>query len=123
MSLLLMIQPVTPLSGSTVKPDRDNTILITVQVSLSCGCPVCAGGRWDASRFRVKAAFFDDTDNTEPSVVLMEFTGNTGEFSCRLHLASDRGGKRAERATIKFEADDPETGMAGRCSINIKLSY
>ncbi len=117
-----MIQPVTPQAGSTVRPGKDNSVWVAVQLSLSCGCPVCAGGRWDASRFRVKAELMGDTGVRGVCSATLKCTGNTGEFGGVLRLPAHRAEKKMERAMLKFEASDPETGMAGRCHINIKLS-
>jgi len=117
MSQILIIQPISPLPGSTISlPDRQS-LDITVQITLGCGCPTCAGGRWDASRFRVKADIIKDqpqcpADNEIP----FTYTGRTSEFSGTVNIEAPGN------YTATITALDPETGISGRTTIHFRIN-
>ena len=105
MSVQLAIQPVSPQPGQKLVADKDK-IRVSVQITLTCGMPTCAGGRWDPRRFRVTAACLSKEAGAGRSRLL--FRGRASEFSGTLKCA------RPGRHTLVVEALDPETGAAGR---------
>ncbi len=116
MSQILVIQPLSPLPGETVSVHEGAGIIITVQITLGCGCPTCAGGRWDASRFRVNAritpigSMVNNNDVPDPAETALAHNGSASEFSGRV-MFPVRG-----KCGVEIAAFDPETGAAGRCT-------
>jgi hypothetical protein len=107
MTQTLIIQPIYPLPGSTLTVPKDGLLTLTVQITLGCGCPTCAGGRWDASRFRVEAKI--SLENfAMPETLIMTYSGRTSEFIGTAHI------RKSGEYTIEITGQDPETGLAGR---------
>ena len=106
----LSIQILSLDSGVTT-PSKE--ILLKVQVTLDCGLPVCAGGRFDASRFRVTARFFHNDINILEKY--LNYTGNSGEFEGAIPL------KGPGSYIVEVNAYDPETGLAGRNNLKFSL--
>ncbi len=116
MSQILVIQPLSPLPGATVVQPENSGIDLVVQITLGCGCPTCAGGRWDASRFRVEAQVV--SDSASPALIIpMKYSGRASEFSCMIP-APGTGHYR-----VDVMASDPETGLAGRACINFSYRH
>ncbi len=114
MSQTLIIQPVSPLPGSTVNQTGDSEILLVVQITLGCGCPTCAGGRWDASRFRVEARITSDPAKA-PVSIPMKYSGRVSEFCCTVPVS------KTGHYQVEVMASDPETGLAGRTHVNFSV--
>ena len=106
----LSITPITPLPGARISKGKSGassaSIDVAVQITLSCGCPTCAGGRFDASRFQVSASIFAGPEAGEET--RLSYTGRASEFAGTLSLPT------SGRLKIHVKAYDPETGMAGR---------
>ncbi len=75
-------------------------------VTLGCGCPVTAGGRWDSRRFRVEGEM--DGPSGRFALRFSPMEGRPSEFAAVVHLTSP--GSHA----LRIEALDPETGRIGR---------
>jgi len=88
-----------------VKRDGNNKE-ISLLVTMDCGCPACAGGRWKADRFKVKASIFDSENLV--AQINFRFSGRPGEFVATMPKL-EKG-----RYDMIVEALDPETGLAGR---------
>ncbi len=104
MSARLAIQPMSPQPGQKLIAEKGH-IAISVQITLGCGLPTCAGGRWDPRRFNVVAKLFTKDQPVQQSV--LSYSGNVSEFSGQL-ICRSKG-----PYTIIVEAQDPETGAAG----------
>ncbi len=115
MSQRLIIQPLSPLSGETVFLEKGSELTLSVQITLGCGCPTCAGGRWDASRFRVNAHLEEVSKNGKSHEIILHYSGRASEFEGSFPVNSF-GKYRAEIA-----ASDPETGSAGRCYMDFSV--
>ena len=114
MTQTLIIQPIYPLPGSTIILPENALLALTVQITLGCGCPTCAGGRWDASRFRVEARISVE-NSAMPETLIMTYSGRTSEFIGTVP-ASKSGQYCAE-----ITASDPETGLAGRTFLKFAI--
>ncbi len=112
MSVQLFIQPISPIPAEK-KGVPESVIPVLVQVCLSCGLPTCAGGRWDPRRFRVKASLF--SLNGKVASADLFYNGNASEFSGSLKWNSPG------TYTMVVEAQDPETGAAGRLSVEFQI--
>jgi hypothetical protein len=114
----LSICPVSPLPGEQVEIETGagacQLLKIVVQITLSCGCPTCAGGRFDASRFRVDATVCLARGGCREA--RLSYSGRASEFAGTIEVPGPRG-----RLTIEVRAYDPETGMAGRMSWDARL--
>ncbi len=114
----LSICPVRPLPGEQIDMETvtgaDQLLDIVVQITLSCGCPTCAGGRFDASRFHVSASACLAKDGCREA--RLSYSGRASEFAGTIKLPGPKG-----RLTIEVRAYDPETGMAGRMSWPVRI--
>lgn len=112
MSAQLAIQFIRPQNGQIL--NNGQSLHVSAYVTLSCGAPTCAGGRYDASRFHVRAELF--RDGLHLSDVNMSFTGDVSEFACDVPL---NGPGRYE---LVVSAIDRDSGMAGkaRCSFGVR---
>lgn len=110
MAQALSIQIISPLSGEAL---ISGEVLLQAQVTLDCGLPACAGGRFNPERFKITAALFHD-DNQVSDVVL-DYKRNTRIFEGRL------GSKDPGEYIIQVEAYDPETGLAGRNAVRFHV--
>ncbi|UKL12997.1 hypothetical protein [Dissulfurimicrobium hydrothermale] len=106
MAQALFIQIISPLSGSVV---TSGEILAQAQVTLDCGLPACAGGRFNPERFKVAAALF--RDDVRISEATMTYKKDIGISECRFELMG------VGDYTLQVEAYDPETGLAGRNAV------
>ncbi len=108
--MLLNIQPINFFSGG-VDQDEEAGSSLLFQVTLACGCPTCAGGRFDPQRFRVKVHVYKGQE--EVGVFRATYRGNVSEFECKLpKLASGS-------YSVEIDALDPETGAAGRLTAEL----
>ena len=114
MTQTLIIQPIYPLPGSTIILPENALLALTVQITLGCGCPTCAGGRWDASRFRVEARISVE-NSAMPEIITMNYSGRTSEFIGTVPVS-----KPGQYCT-EIMASDPETGLAGRTHIKFTV--
>ncbi len=112
MSSQLAIQFIMPQNGEILRHER--SIFIRVYVTLSCGAPTCAGGRYDARNFHVTAKLF--RDGIQVGASNMSFAGDVSEFTCEIPL---HGSGRYE---LMISAMDRDSGMAGgvRCNFEVR---
>lgn len=95
--------------GLVVEPaaalEADGLIYLQAKISPMCGCPIDAGGLWDAANYAVHATLlrrgkpFAETS--------LAFTGRTGEFAGSLQKPADG------HYTVRFVATDSKTANAG----------
>ncbi len=118
MSQILIIQPIYPLPGSTISLSNHQPLHLTVQITLGCGCPTCAGGRWDASRFRVRTSIIEDQSPLCPTDdhIPLTYTGRTSEFCGTFDIEAPGS------YTAVITALDPETGISGRTTIHFRIN-
>jgi len=111
-SVQLAIQPLSPRPGDKIQ-SSNGTINVRVQVTLSCGLPTCAGGRWDPRRFRVKASlyYFGKKDSDAG----LSYSGDANEFSGFVNV------RASGPCSLLVEAIDPETGAAGRTRVDFQV--
>jgi len=107
----LTIQPINFFSGKIALGERGEAHLF-FQVTLSCGCPTCAGGRFDPERFRVGVTLFRKVK--EIGSFPARYSGEASQFECRIK-GLDPGEYRME-----INALDPETGSAGRLNTKVR---
>lgn len=107
--MILCIQTLNIQRGQKIKI-IDGTVEIKCQITLSCGCPTCAGGRFDASRFKVRAIFYMEKEKVCESK--LSFTGNVSEFHGKVPL-------KPGSYILEIEAYDRETGAFGRLTMPI----
>lgn len=105
------------LNISLLEPKDPDTVPLgeaplAVMVTLGCGCPVTAGGRWDSRRFQVHALIETEADGCD-KVQLMPVLERPSEFRGSVELHSPG------RRRVSIEAYDPETGLAGRLAIEL----
>ena len=110
--MILSIQALNFLKGQKIKR-KDRIIELRFQITLSCGCPTCAGGRFDASRFDVDVKIISDDGKIYKGKGI--FTGNVSEFLA--HVPVEFSGD----ANLEIYAVDKETGAAGRLFMPIKI--
>ncbi len=108
----LNILPVNFLGGR-IKP-ADSGVRLVFQITLGCGCPTCAGGRFDPERFRVSVQVFKQGEPV--GVFPARYTGNISQFSA--HLKDLSPGKYM----LEINATDPETGAVGRLDTNLVVA-
>jgi hypothetical protein len=113
MSPSLSVQIISPLSGRLFAAGSE--VLVQALVTLGCGCPSGAGGRFDHRRFQIKGLLSASDHGEEMDFALVP-SASAGIFSGRLKV--DKGG--AWR--IAIEVYDPESGMAGRAKVDFKVS-
>ncbi len=101
----LSIQPVNFFAGR-IRLNRQKEATILFQVTLGCGCPICAGGRFDAGRFRADVSFYRKGEMV--TCYGAGFTGKASEFECIV------AGLEKGYYFLEINVLDPETGMAGR---------
>ncbi len=118
MSQILTIQPIYPLPGSTISLPSSRSLNCTVQITLGCGCPTCHRGRWDASRFRVKASILNDRSPLSPADDKIPFTysGRISEFCGTFNIEAPGN------YTVVITAQDPETGISGRTTMHFRIN-
>lgn len=102
-----------PQNGQILKPER--SLSVSVYVTLSCGAPTCAGGRYDARHFHVTAELL--INGLQVGASDMSFTGDVSEFICEMPLHG------VGRYELMISAMDRNSGMAGRarCSFEVRL--
>jgi len=108
----LAIQPLDFYCG-TIKR-KNGVATVTFHITLSCGCPVCAGGRFDPKRFKVRACLF------KQGALIGRFkcdhTGQASQFICCFpDIVSGR-------YYLEIEGLDPETGAAGRFGMSVEIT-
>lgn len=108
----LAIQSIKPLPEKRVRIE-DHGFELIVQITLGCGCPTCAGGRWDARQFKVNAFLYSKRKCLRQ--VGLKYTGEASLFSCIIPY------KIEGIYLVIVEATDPESGAAGRMQMNIRL--
>jgi len=95
--------------GLVVEPaaalEPDGMIHLQAKVSPMCGCPIEAGGMWDAANYNVRATVLHRGKRfAETSLA---FTGRTGEYAGTLQKPADG------RYSVRFVATDAKTSNAG----------
>lgn len=112
MSAQLAIQFIRPQNGQIL--NNGPSLQVSAYVTLSCGAPTCAGGRYDASQFSVTAELF--REGLRLSASDMSFTGDVSEFACEIALSGPG------RYELIISALDRNSGMAGRarCSFGVR---
>jgi len=110
----LAVQPISPQPGGVVTTVKGKALEVSVQVTLSCGMPACAGGRWDPRRFRVRACLLPADAGAENCSIL-SYSGRVSEFAGRIACPGPG------RYQLLIEASDPETGAAGRLNLEFSV--
>lgn len=110
--MILCIQALGFLTGQEIKR-KDGIVKLRFQITLSCGCPTCAGGRFNAARFDVDVKIIMSGGRVFRGRGL--FTGNVSEFAARVpvELSGD--------ASLEINAVDRETGAAGRLFMPVRI--
>jgi hypothetical protein len=96
--------------GLAVEPSLDasgESLKITAKVSPMCGCPIDAGGLWDAANYKVEANL--TRDGKVVASVPLAFAGRTGEFAGS--LAKPPSG-RYGLMVVATDAKSPNAGVA-----------
>jgi len=107
----LAIQPINFYLGTLKR--QNGVATATLQITLSCGCPTCAGGRFDPERFNVVARLFKkDTCKGEFRCV---YSGQASQFVC--HFPDVEPG----RYHLEIEGSDPDSGAAGRLCMAVEV--
>ena len=107
----LTIQPINFFSGKIQLDERGGAQLL-FQVTLSCGCPTCAGGRFDPERFKVGVTLLKK--GKEIGSFPARYSGKISQFAC------DISGLEPGEYQIEINALDPETGSAGRLNMKVR---
>jgi hypothetical protein len=109
MTSSLCIQIFSPFPGQQVAAGSE--LVLQALVTLACGCPPGAGGRFDFRRFQLKGLLArPDGSNTDLALA----PGSAGMFAGRVQVGS------VGVWQITVEAYDPESGMAGRARVEFK---
>ncbi|PLW83763.1 hypothetical protein CWI75_05305 [Kineobactrum sediminis] len=58
---------------------ENRTLSLTASVTMICGCPITAGGLWDAAEFVAVVQLYQDGEHIVEAP--LEFTGNDNEFA------------------------------------------
>lgn len=82
---------------------KENQIDITANIIMMCGCPITAGGLWDANKYQIKAII---TGEGAPNTIPMEITDKPSTFKAAVTLSPGT----YEVAVFAF---DPATGNTG----------
>ncbi len=108
-----MVQALSIQILNSLRKNNSTNHTISLLVTMDCGCPACAGGRWKADRFKIRGSIFASEKIVEE--LTFEFSGRPGEFSAPV--------PKLEKGTyyLLIEAFDPETGLAGRESTQITI--
>ncbi len=107
----LNIQPINFFSGK-IELDEKGGAHLFFQVTLSCGCPTCAGGRFDPERFRVGVTLLKK--GKEMGSFPARYSGKISQFECEIR------GLDPGEYQIEISALDPETGSAGRLNMKVR---
>lgn len=100
-----LVADVTAPAAHAVLPAGTTGQRIAVNVAMMCGCPITAGGLWDAARFEVTAHV---RVNDGPSrTVTLPFAGTTGLFAADVPVTG------AGIYNITVTAFDRQTGATG----------
>lgn len=103
--------------GLVVQPqaDRaaDGSLTVSAHVSLMCGCPIEAGGLWDAANYSVQAVLMRGGKPLATSP--LAFTGKTSQF------AGQFPAQAPGRYTIRVSASDRTTINAGVVDLPLDL--
>jgi len=100
----LVVDAIEPAAHEQLAPGTTSR-RIAVNVAMMCGCPITAGGMWDAKGFDVRA-WLRQPDGSQSDVTLA-FAGRTGLFAGEIPLA----GRGAYVVTVT--AFDTKTGATG----------
>ncbi len=111
--MILCIQTINIQRGDKIKINKDKGVELKCQITLSCGCPTCAGGRFNALRFKVKATFYKDRKKVCDSK--LNFSGQASEFHGIVPLV------KPGSYVLEIEAYDRETGAFGRLNMPVEL--
>lgn len=95
--------------GLVVEPaaaqQPDGLIHLQAKISPMCGCPIDAGGLWDAANYTVRATVLQR--GKPVAETSLAFTGQTGEYAGSLRKPA------AGRYAVRFVATDAKTSNAG----------
>ncbi|NPA94490.1 MAG: hypothetical protein GXO58_03570 [Thermodesulfobacteria bacterium] len=95
-------------------PLKNGSARLLFQITLGCGCPTCAGGRFDPQRFHVRVELYNDK-NGLAGTFQGKYTGDVSQF------ASDITDVSPGHYLLEINATDPESGAAGRLNMNVNL--
>ena len=95
-----LIEPKTPAAGETVT--------VTAQVRLLCGCPHTPGGLWDAVRISVKARLYEGTRVIREAI--LEYAGEPNMFTGAISLQD--AGPNSTLVVLASDADRANFGMS-----------
>jgi hypothetical protein len=103
--------------GLVVEPgasvEADGLIHLQAKISPMCGCPIDAGGLWDAANYAVRATLL--RRGKPYAETSLAFTGRTGEYAGSLQKPADG------HYTVRFVATDAKTPNAGVVTQAIKV--
>ncbi len=92
---------------------RGNEITISANVVLMCGCPVTAGGMWNADNYEINAII--NRAGEDPKTVTLKIQDKPSTFSGKTNLTTGN-------YEIIVYAFDPVTGNTGLDKTNIIIS-
>jgi len=97
------------LPGLVVEPSASRApggaVTITAKIALMCGCPIEAGGLWDAANYKVEARLMKGRDVI--ANLPLGFTGRTGEYAASVPNVAPG------RYALRIVATDDKTANAG----------
>lgn len=102
----LVIEPVAT-------PSADGELKIMAKVTLMCGCPIEAGGLWDASNYRVDAVLMKG--QRVIAEIPLNFTGRPNEFWASLPAPTPG------RYRLRLVAADTKTPNAGVVEQDVRV--
>lgn len=91
----------------------DGGLSVSANVTLMCGCPIDAGGIWDAANYTVEAALI--RDGKVLATAPLAFTGKTSQFAGQIPA------QPAGRYQVRVTATDRTTINAGSVEIPLDL--
>lgn len=105
------------LPGLVVEPSVSTTpegaVTLSAKIALMCGCPIEAGGLWDAAHYRVEARLMKG--RVLVASIPLGFTGRTGEYAASLPKLAPG------RYVLRVVAADDKTANAGVAEQKITL--
>lgn len=97
----------------TAAPAADGTLQVTAKVTPMCGCPIEAGGLWDAASYSIEATLMKG-----PRVLAhapLRFTGRTSEYEAALPATAPG------RYTLRVVATDAKTPNVGMVEQDVRI--
>lgn len=98
---------------STTTVASDGVLHLKTEVSLMCGCPIEAGGLWDAANYKVSATLVKRGRSVGQTA--LTFTGQTGEFAAAMPRPAPG------HYIVRIVAADTKTPNAGVVEQQIRI--